>query len=154
MCNKSPPKLDRKYLLCKNRIPLALRVNLCSELARSHVLWSVLLLHKSALSLSAMNSVCSFQFIIHHHQEHGYLCPPAAEMPSGGQSGHWSTLSPVVWDPAPLLMPVARTWRRCGVEELPVVPTAVSQGPTCRVLQGVSGTGAFVELLPCFELRL
>ena len=32
MCNKSPPKLARKYLPYKNRVPPAPEVNLCSEL--------------------------------------------------------------------------------------------------------------------------
>ena len=76
MCNKSLPKPARKYLPCKNRIPPAPEVNLCSELARSHVLWSVLLLNKSALSLSAINSVCLVQFFVCDHQAPGYLCPP------------------------------------------------------------------------------
>ena len=55
MHNKNPPKLVRKYLPYKNRIPPALEVNLCSELALSHVLWSVLSLNKSAFS--AINSL-------------------------------------------------------------------------------------------------
>ena len=58
MCHKTSPKLARKYLSYKNRIPPAPEVNLCSELARSHVLWSILLLNKSALSLSAINCLC------------------------------------------------------------------------------------------------
>ena len=76
MRNKTPPKPARKYLLFKNRIPPAPEVNLCSELAYSHVLWSVLLLNKSAFSLSAINSVCPVQFFVRDHQEPGYLCPP------------------------------------------------------------------------------
>ena len=58
MCDKNPPKLARKYPPYRNRIPPAPEVNLCSELACSHVLWSVLSLNKSALSLSAINSLC------------------------------------------------------------------------------------------------
>ena len=75
-CNKSLPKLTRKDLPYKNRIPPAHEDNLCSKLARSHVLWSVLSRNKSALSLSAINSVCSVQFFVLNHQEPGYLCPP------------------------------------------------------------------------------
>ena len=74
--NKSPPKLARKDPPYKNRIPPAHEVNLCLELAHSHVLWSVLSLNKSALSPYAVNSVCSVQFFVHNHQEPGYLCPP------------------------------------------------------------------------------
>ena len=76
ICNKTPPKLARKYPLYKNRIPPVLEVNLCPELAYSHVLWSVLSLNKSALSLSDINSVCLVQFFVHDHQEPCYLCPP------------------------------------------------------------------------------
>ena len=47
MRNKSPSKLARKDLPYKNRIPPAHEVNLCSELACSHILWSVLSLNKS-----------------------------------------------------------------------------------------------------------
>ena len=57
MRNKTPPKLARKYPPCKNRIPPAPQVTLCSELACSPVLWSVLMLNKSALSFSAVNCV-------------------------------------------------------------------------------------------------
>ena len=55
--NKTLPKTsqERPY---KNRIPPAPEVSLCSEVARSQVLWSVLSLSKSALSLSAVNSLC------------------------------------------------------------------------------------------------
>ena len=58
MHNKSPPKLVRKDPPYKNRIPPAPEVSLCSEVARSQVLWRVLSLNKSALSLSAVNSLC------------------------------------------------------------------------------------------------
>ena len=74
--NKSPPKPARKDPPYKNRIPPAHEVNLCLELAHSHVLWSVLLLNKSAFSLSAINSVCPVQFFVRDHQEPGNLCPP------------------------------------------------------------------------------
>ena len=56
-CNSIINKYIKKKK--KNRIPPAPKVNLCSEMARSHVLWSVLPLNKSALSLSAINSMCS-----------------------------------------------------------------------------------------------
>ena len=62
MLNKSPPKPARKYPPYKNRIPPAPEINLCLELACSHVLWSVLSLNKSGLILSAINSMCSVQF--------------------------------------------------------------------------------------------
>ena len=75
MLNKSLPKLARKYPPYKNRIPPASEDNLCSELAHSHVLWSVLLLNKSALSLSAINSLCVW-FLVHVP---GYLCPPVTK---------------------------------------------------------------------------
>ena len=80
MCSKSPPKLPRKYLPCKNRIPPVPEVNLCSEVACPHVLWSVPSLDKSAVLLSAINSVCSVQFFVHDHQEPGYLCPPVTDV--------------------------------------------------------------------------
>ena len=58
MRNKSRQKLARRYPPYKNRMPPAQEVSLCSESAGSHVLWSALLLHTSALSLSAVNSQC------------------------------------------------------------------------------------------------
>ena len=76
MRNKSLTKLARKDLPYKSIIPPAHEVNLCLELACSHVLWGVLPLNKSALSLSAINSVCLVQFFVCDHQEPGYLCPP------------------------------------------------------------------------------
>ena len=57
MPNKSLPKLAGKDPPYKNRISLAPEVNLCSELAYSHVLWSVLLLNKFDVSLYAINCV-------------------------------------------------------------------------------------------------
>ena len=76
MCNKSPPKLARRYPPFKNTIPPPRR----SISARS---WPAPMfcgvyysLDKSALSLYAINSVCSVQFFVHNHQEPGYLCPP------------------------------------------------------------------------------
>ena len=77
MRNKTLPKLARKYPPYKNRILLVTEVNLCSEWARSHVLWIVLSLNQSALSFCCELSVCSVQFIVHNHQEPGYLCLPA-----------------------------------------------------------------------------
>ena len=65
MCNKNLPKLARKYLPYKNQIPLAPEVNLCLELAPSRVQWGVLLLSKSALSLSITSVFGSI------------LCPPS-----------------------------------------------------------------------------
>ena len=58
MLNKTPPKVARKYLPYNNGIPPVPEVNLCLELACSHVLWSVLLLNKCTFSLSAINSLC------------------------------------------------------------------------------------------------
>ena len=81
MLNKTPPKVARKYLPYNNGIPPVPEVNLCLELACSHVLWSVLLLNKSALSLYAINSVCLVQFFVHDHQKPGYLCPPVTKTP-------------------------------------------------------------------------
>ena len=80
MHNKSPTKLARKITLYKNRITPAHEVSLCSELDHFHVLWRVLSLNKSALSLYAINSVCSVQFFVHDHQEPGYLCPPVTDV--------------------------------------------------------------------------
>ena len=80
MRKKSPPKPAREYLPCKNRTPPAPEVNLCLELARSHVLWSVLSLSKSALSLCYKLSVCLVQFFVRDHQEPGYLCPPVTDL--------------------------------------------------------------------------
>ena len=62
MCNKSPPKLARRDPPYKNRIPPAHEVNLCLELACSHVL---------------CYKLCVFGSILcPDHQEPGYLCPP------------------------------------------------------------------------------
>ena len=65
MCNKTLPTLARKYPPYKNRIPPAPEVSLCLELACSRVLWSVLSLNKSALSLFLLQILCVFGSILH-----------------------------------------------------------------------------------------
>ena len=58
MCNESPSKLARKYPPYKNRIPPVTEGQSVLGLTCPYVLWSVLLLNKSALSLSAINCLC------------------------------------------------------------------------------------------------
>ena len=96
MHNKILPKLSRKYLPYKNRIPPAPEVNLCSELTCSHFLWSVLSLNKSALSLSAINSVFLVQFFVCDHQEPGYLCPPVTIFGETARRRHRSGKLPLL----------------------------------------------------------
>ena len=66
MHSKSPPKLARKDLPYKNRIPPAHEVSLCLELACFHILCCKLCVFGSIL--------CP------NHQEPGYLLPAVTEL--------------------------------------------------------------------------
>ena len=80
MHNKSLPKLARKYFPYKDRIPPAPEVNLSARSWPAPMFCGVYYsLDESALSLYAINSVCSVQFFVRDHQEPGYLCPPVTQ---------------------------------------------------------------------------
>ena len=76
MCNTSPPKLARKDHPISTESLQPLRSISAQSWPAPMFCGVYYSLDKSALSLYAINSVCSVQFFVRDHQEPGYLCPP------------------------------------------------------------------------------